>query len=86
MSPASTGTSLQETEVQLSLPLPDARRLRVVLPWLVRALEDRETPTPKLRERRREAHALMESLLANLAIALPPVESVSVVSETPPAT
>jgi hypothetical protein len=65
----------QQTEIEFTLPLPVAQRLRAVLPWLVRALEDRDTQTAQQRERRREARAVMERLLGALGSALPTVES-----------
>jgi hypothetical protein len=49
--------------VQLTLTWPEAERLRITLPWLLRALDDRATLPPRLRERRRKAHAALEHLL-----------------------
>jgi hypothetical protein len=54
-------------DVQLTLGLPEAQRLMVVLPWLLRRLEDRPSLTPKQRERRRDTHAVLENLLTRLA-------------------
>jgi hypothetical protein len=49
--------------IQLTLTWPQAKRLRITLPWLLRALDDRATLPPRQRERRREARASLEHLL-----------------------
>ncbi len=60
----------RETPIQLTLTWPEAERLRITLPWLLRALDDRDALSPRLRERRRKAHAALEHLLAVLSTQL----------------
>jgi hypothetical protein len=52
-----------DSVIQLTLTWPEAERLRITLPWLLRALDDRATVSPRLRERRRKAHGALEHLL-----------------------
>jgi len=49
--------------VHLTLTWPEAESLRITLPWLLRALDDRDTLSPRLRERRRTAHTALDHLL-----------------------
>jgi hypothetical protein len=58
-----------ERHIQLTLSWPEAEHLRVALPWLLRALDDRPTLSPRQRERRREAHTALECLLSALSSA-----------------
>jgi hypothetical protein len=53
----------RDTLVHLTLTWPEAERLRITLPWLLRALDDRETLSPRIRERRRKAHTALDQLL-----------------------
>jgi hypothetical protein len=50
--------------IQLTLTWPEAEQLRITLPWLLRALDDRATYSPRLRERRRKAHTALDHLLS----------------------
>jgi hypothetical protein len=52
-----------ETQVDLTLSRSEADELRDTLPWLLRALADRPETSPRYRERRQKAHALLERLL-----------------------
>jgi hypothetical protein len=63
----SDNTDAQHTDIQLILSWPEAERLRVTLPWLLRALADRPTAPPQQRERRRKAHTALEGLLTALS-------------------
>ena len=60
-------TDARDLLIQLTLTWPEAERLRITLPWLLRALEDRTNLPPRIRERRRKAHAALEHLLATVA-------------------
>jgi hypothetical protein len=60
-------TDTQHTDIQLTLSWPEAERLRITLPWLLRALADRPTTAPQQRERRHKAHAALEHLLSALS-------------------
>jgi hypothetical protein len=68
------GADVQHTEVQLTLSWADAERLRVTVPWLLRALADRPTAQPRMRERRRKAYTALESLLNALSAQPRPAE------------
>jgi hypothetical protein len=57
----------RDTHIQLTLTWPEAERLRITLPWLLRALADRPTLPPRQRERRRKAHAALEHLLSGVS-------------------
>ena len=61
----------RESDVHVILSVSVALRLQAALPGLLRALGDRETQTPRQRERRREAYALLENLREALTGALP---------------
>ena len=65
---------VQPTEVQLTLSWADAERLRTTVPWLLRALADRPTTPPRMRERRRKASTALESLLNALSAQPRPAE------------
>ena len=67
----------RESDVHVILSVSVALRLQAALPGLLRALADRETQTPRQRERRREAYALLENLREALTDALPAVEAPS---------
>jgi hypothetical protein len=67
-------TDVQHTDVQLTLSWADAERLRVTVPWVLRALADRPTAPPRMRERRRKAYTALESLLTALSAQLQPAE------------
>jgi len=60
-----TNAGVHQDEVQLTLDVAEAQELRVVLPWLLRALADRPTQ-PKLKERRRRAREALERLFSAL--------------------
>jgi hypothetical protein len=60
-------TTSQHANVQLTLTWPEAERLRIAVPWLLRALADRPELTPRLRERRHKAHMALEHLLSVLS-------------------
>lgn len=62
--PTAEQSDAQQRPIQLTLSWPEAERLRLTLPWLLHALADRPTATPQQRERRRTAHAALESLLS----------------------
>jgi hypothetical protein len=68
--PASEQTDARDVRIQLTLTWPEAERLRITLPWLLRALEDRDTLPPRHRERRRKAHAALEHLLNSVSTQL----------------
>ena len=70
----STDGEAEHTDIQLTLRLADAERLRVVLPWLVHALADRPAQ-PRHTERRRKARAALEDLLSTLSSELDKGES-----------
>ena len=61
-----TDAQRQRTDIQLTLSVPEAERLRIALPWLVRALADKPNSPPRLQERREHARTALESLLAAL--------------------
>lgn len=61
--PTPEQTDVRDPLIQLTLTWPEAERLRITLPWLLRALDDRATLPPRHRERRRKAHAALEHLL-----------------------
>ncbi len=71
---APDNTDVQHTDIQLTLSWADAERLRMTVPWLLRALADRPTAPPRMRERRRKAYTALESVLSALSDQLPPVE------------
>jgi hypothetical protein len=64
----------QHTEIQLTLSWADAERLRTTVPWVLRALADRPTAPPRMRERRRKAYTALEGLLTALSDQLPTAE------------
>lgn len=55
------------TAVQFTLSWAEAEQLRVMLPWLLRALAERPTTPASQRERRRNASAALERLLTALS-------------------
>jgi hypothetical protein len=59
-------TDAQSTQVQLTLTWPEAEHLRITLPWVLRALADRPTLSPRQLERRRKAHSALDHLLSQL--------------------
>ena len=61
-------------EVQLTLSGADAERLRITVPWLLRALADRPSANPRMRERRRKASTALEGLLTALYAQVGPAE------------
>ena len=71
---APDNTDVLHTEIQLTLSWADAERLRMTVPWVLRALADRPTAQPRMRERRREAYTALESLLTALSAQLEPAE------------
>jgi hypothetical protein len=71
---ASDNTDVQHTEIQLTLSWAEAERLRITVPWVLRALADRPTAPPRMRERRRKAYTALESLLTALSAQLRPAE------------
>lgn len=60
-----------ESNVQFTLTLTDAVRLRAVLPGLLRALADRDGQSSQQRARRREAYVAIEGLMGSLDASLP---------------
>lgn len=74
---ASDNTDEQRNHIQLSLSRPEAERLRVTLPWLVRALADQPTTPPRQRERRGNARTALEGLLSSLRAQLKEAEETS---------
>jgi hypothetical protein len=70
----SENTNTRHTDIQLTLSLQEAERLRITLPWLLHALADRPTTAPQQRERRHKAHAALEHLLSALSNQLQQVE------------
>lgn len=64
LAPTSEPSEALQRHIQLTLSWPEADQLRVTLPWLLHALADRPTAPPQQRERRRKAHAALESLLS----------------------
>jgi hypothetical protein len=72
---ASETLDAQHTDIQITLTWPEAARLRTVLPWLLRALEDRPTTSPRHRERRQTAHVALERLLNTLSSQLEQAEA-----------
>ena len=66
---APDNTDVQHAEIQVTLSWADAERLRMTVPWVLRALADRPTTPPRMRERRRKAHTALESLLTALSAA-----------------
>jgi hypothetical protein len=71
---APDNTDVQRTEIQLTLSWADAERLRMTVPWVLRALADRPTTPPRMREQRRKAYTALESLLTALSAQLRPAE------------
>jgi hypothetical protein len=71
---APDNTDVQHTDIQLTLSWADAERLRTTVPWLLRALADRPTTPPRMRERRLKAYTALESLLTALSAQLRPAE------------
>jgi len=64
---SSENTDAATTDVQLTLSRPEAERLRVILPSLLRALADRPTATPRQREWRRKVSEVLDSLQTALS-------------------
>lgn len=64
---ASEHTDARPTAVQFTLSWAEAEQLRVMLPWLLRALAERPTTPASQRERRRNASAALERLLTALS-------------------
>jgi len=60
-------TPARDTLIQLTLTWPEAERLRITLPWLLRALDDRADLAPRLRERRRKARTALDHLLTSVS-------------------
>jgi hypothetical protein len=73
---ATDNTDTQHTDIQLTLSLDEAHRLRVAVPWLLRALAERPTTPARMRERRLKAYTALESLLTALSDQLPPSEQI----------
>ena len=71
---APDNSDAQHTDIQLTLSWADAERLRVTVPWVLRALADRPTAPPRMRERRRKAYTALESLLTALSSEVGPAE------------
>jgi len=69
---APENTAAQHTSFRFTLSGAEVERLRLTLPRLLRALADRPTASSGQRERRREAHAALESLLSTLSNQLQP--------------
>jgi hypothetical protein len=69
--PAQHDGTLAANDIHLVLQHSEAQRLHAVLRALLPALEDRETRTPRQRERRREARAALGHLLELLDQAAP---------------
>jgi hypothetical protein len=69
-----TEADTQQADVQLTLSRPDADLLRTIVPWLLRGLADRPTAPLRQRERRGQARAALERLLAGLSSQLPPAD------------
>ena len=67
-------TDVQHAEIQVTLSWADAERLRMTVPWVLRALADRPEAPARMRERRRKAYAALEGLLTALSEKLPPAE------------
>ena len=57
--------------VTLTFAVPQARELTVVLPWVLRALEDRPGLSAKQRRRRQLTKSALNTLLAQLTEAIP---------------
>ena len=62
-----SGRTDAPTAVQFTLSRAEAEQLRVMLPWLLRALAERPTTPASQRERRRNASAALERLLTALS-------------------
>jgi hypothetical protein len=62
----------QETDLELTVLVSDALRLREELPGLVHLLADGQARTPEEREHKREARAAVERLLEQLRDRLRP--------------
>ena len=71
---APDNTDAQHTDIQLTLSWADAERLRMTVPWVLRALADRPEAPARMRERRRKAFTALESLLTALSAQLPSVD------------
>jgi hypothetical protein len=71
---APDNTDVQHPEIQLTLSWADAERLRITVPWVLRALADRPTAPPRMRERRRKAYTALESLMTALSAQRRPAE------------
>ena len=69
---APDNTDVQHTEIQLTLSWAEAERLRLTVPWVLRALADRPTTPPRMRERRYKAYTALDSLLTALSAQLRP--------------
>jgi hypothetical protein len=67
--PAPDNSDVQHAEIQVTLSWADAERLRITVPWVLRALADRPEAPARMRERRRKAHTALESLLTALSAA-----------------
>jgi hypothetical protein len=63
----SEDTHAQHADVRLTLSCAEAEHLRLALPWLLRALEDRPAASPRQRERRRTAHTALDRLQVALS-------------------
>ena len=62
----------QASDLELTVPVSDALRLRAELPGLVHLLADGPARTPEEREHKREARAAVERLLEQLQDRLRP--------------
>jgi hypothetical protein len=62
----------QNTNVELTVAVSDALRLRAELPVVIKLLADGQARTPEEREHKREAHAAVERLLEQLEERLRP--------------
>ena len=71
---SSENTDAPNTDIVLTLSRPDAERLRVMLPGLLRALADRPSATPRQRDWRRKVSAILERLQTVLASQFPEAE------------
>jgi hypothetical protein len=72
--PTWTDVEHQQTDITVVLPVSEALLLKDVLPWLVQGLDDRSARNPEERGRRRELHAVIDSLVHRLREGLRPFD------------
>jgi hypothetical protein len=74
MPPTWTDVEHQHTDITLVIPVSEALLLKNVLPQIVQAFDERSARNPEDRGRRREVHAVIDSLAYRLREGLRPFD------------